>query len=152
MTNEGSISRRRRPSLTKCGVWQTTSLFLANLALPGFSENTSSSWIFADSVKYQLPVTGYINRVLSTMNTLGETSQKYPVVLLHQICKSQVCVEALAYVFPLNSAMKLRKDLVVVVCVLFNRMFSFKHNSLVSQARSCGLVKDLLIMTERCRR
>merc|ERR1712142_737937 len=37
----------------------------------------------------QLPATGYINRVLSTMNTLGEAGQKSPILLLHQICKSQ---------------------------------------------------------------
>merc|ERR1719341_2300226 len=95
----------------------------------------------------QLPATGYINRVLSTMNTLGETSQKSPILLLHQICKSQVCVEALANcdcVSPLHRAMKLRKDLLVVVCETFNRMFAYNHDSLVSQALSCGLVKDLL--------
>ena len=38
----------------------------------------------------QLPATGYINRVLSTMNTKGEASQKPPIMLLHQIAKSQV--------------------------------------------------------------
>lgn len=95
----------------------------------------------------QLPATGYINRVLSTMNTLGEGSQKSPILLLHQICKSQVCVDSLANcdcVSPLHRAMKLRKDLLVVVCETFNRMFSFNHDSLVSQALSCGLVKDLL--------
>lgn len=95
----------------------------------------------------QLPATGYINRVLSTMNTLGEAGQKSPILLLHQICKSQVCVEALANcdcVSPLHRAMKLRKDLLVVVCETFNRMFSYNHDSLVSQALSCGLVKDLL--------
>jgi len=95
----------------------------------------------------QLPTTGYINRVLSTMNTKGEASQKPPIMLLHQIAKSQVCVEALANcdcVSPLHRAMKLRKDLLVVVCETFNRMFAFNHDSLVSQALSCGLVKDLL--------
>merc|ERR1712156_1295183 len=84
---------------------------------------------------------------LSTMNTKGEASQKPPIMLLHQIAKSQVCVEALANcdcVSPLHRAMKLRKDLLVVVCETFNRMFAFNHDSLVSQALSCGLVKDLL--------
>ena len=38
----------------------------------------------------QLPATGYINRVLSTMAGLGEHSQKAPILLLHQIAKSQV--------------------------------------------------------------
>ena len=89
----------------------------------------------------QLPATGYINRVLSTMNTKGEASQKPPIMLLHQIAKSQVlgidftthltlmltlqvCVESLANcdcVSPLHRAMKLRKDLLVVVCETFNR-------------------------------
>ena len=41
----------------------------------------------------QLPATGYINRVLSTMNTKGEASQKPPIMLLHQIAKSQVYYE-----------------------------------------------------------
>jgi len=95
----------------------------------------------------QLPATGYINRVLSTMNTKGEAGQKPAILLLHQIAKSQVCVESLANcdcVPPLHRAMKLRKDLLVVVCETFNRMFGFNHDSLVSQALSCGLVKDLL--------
>ena len=78
----------------------------------------------------------------------------------------QVCVESLANcdcVSPLHRAMKLRKDLLVVVCETFNRqvlqiikhcpvksytslfrMFAYNHDSLVSQALSCGLVKDLL--------
>ena len=47
-------------------------------------------------------------------------------------------------VAPLHRAMKLRKDLLVVVCEAFNRMFGHNHDSLVSQALSCGLVKDLL--------
>jgi len=95
----------------------------------------------------QLPATGYINRLLSTMNTNGESSQKPPILLLHQIAKSQVCVESLANcdcVAPLHRAMRLRKDLLVVVCETFNRMFAYNHDSLVSQALSCGLVKDLL--------
>ena len=41
-------------------------------------------------------------------------------------------------------AMRLRKDLLVVVCETFNRMFSHNHDSLVSQALNCGLIKDLL--------
>ena len=58
-----------------------------------------------------------------------------------------MCVESLANcdcVSPLHRAMKLRKDLLVVVCETFNRMFAYNHDSLVSQALSCGLVKDLL--------
>ena len=103
------------------------------------------------------------------MNTKGESSQKPPIMLLHQVAKSQVttsphpivylsylilsnplpqvCVESLANcdcVSPLHRAMKLRKDLLVVVCETFNRMFAYNHDSLVSQALSCGLVKDLL--------
>ena len=50
----------------------------------------------------QLPATGYINRVLSTMNTKGEASQKPPIMLLHQIAKSQVYFEVgLDYFFQL---------------------------------------------------
>ena len=40
--------------------------------------------------------------------------------------------------------MRLRKDLLVVVCETFNRMFGHNHDSLVSQALNCGLIKDLL--------
>ena len=51
-----------------------------------------------------------------------------------------MCVEALANydcVSPLHRAIKLRKELLVVVYETFNRMFS---HSLVGQALSCGLV------------
>jgi len=95
----------------------------------------------------QLPANGYIHRVLSIMNMKGESSQKPAILLLHQISKSSVCVDSLANcdcVAPLHRGMKLRKDLLVLVCETFNRMFSHNHDSLVSQALQCGLVKDLL--------
>ena len=95
----------------------------------------------------QLPATGYLNRVLSTMNSLGETGQKSPILLLHASTKSAVCVDSLANcdcVAPLHRAMRLRKDMLVVTCETFNRMFNYNHDSLVSQALNCGLVKDLL--------
>ena len=40
--------------------------------------------------------------------------------------------------------MRLKKDMLVVVCETFNRMFNHNHDSLVSQALNCGLIKDLL--------
>ena len=40
--------------------------------------------------------------------------------------------------------MRLRKDMLVVTCETFNRMFNYNHDSLVSQALNSGLVKDLL--------
>jgi len=95
----------------------------------------------------QLPATGYLNRVLSTMNSLGETGQKSPILLLHASTKSAVCVDSLANcdcVAPLHRAMRLRKDMLVVTCETFNRMFNYNHDSLVSQAINSGLVKDLL--------
>ena len=95
----------------------------------------------------QLPATGYLNRVLSTMNSLGEAGQKAPILLLHASTKSAVCVDSLANcdcVAPLHRAMRLRKDMLVVTCETFNRMFNYNHDSLVSQALNSGLVKDLL--------
>lgn len=44
----------------------------------------------------QLPATGYLNRVLSSMNTLGETGQKSGILLLHVVSKNSVCVDSLA--------------------------------------------------------
>ena len=44
----------------------------------------------------QLPATGYLNRVLSSMNTLGEGGQKSGILLLHVVSKSGVCVDSLA--------------------------------------------------------
>ena len=95
----------------------------------------------------QLPATGYLNRVLSSMNTLGEAGQKSGILVLHVASKNVVCVDSLANcdsVPPLHRAMRLRKDLLVVVCETFNRMFNHNHDSLVSQALNCGLIKDLL--------
>ena len=61
------------------------------------------------------------------------------MVLLLQISKSSVCVEAMSNcdcVAPLQKAMKLRKDLLSTTCETFNRMFSSNHDSLVSQVRT----------------
>ena len=61
--------------------------------------------------------------------------------------KNVVCVDSLANcdsVPPLHRAMRLRKDLLVVVLETFSRMFNHNHDSLVSQALNCGLIKDLL--------
>ena len=44
----------------------------------------------------QLPATGYLNRVLSSMNTLGESGQKSGILLLHVVSKNSVCVDSLA--------------------------------------------------------
>ncbi|XP_023328115.1 dnaJ homolog subfamily C member 13 [Eurytemora carolleeae] len=95
----------------------------------------------------QLPATGYINRLLSTMSQKGEAAQKPGIQFFHQISKSSVCVEGMGNcdcIAPLHRAMKLRKDLLVVSCEMFNRIFGFNHDSLVSQALNSGLVKDLL--------
>ena len=53
-------------------------------------------------------------------------------------------VRALRSAGALHRAMRLRKDMLVVVCETFNRMFNHNHDSLVSQAINCGLIKDLL--------
>jgi len=45
---------------------------------------------------------------------------------------------------PLHRAMKLRKDLLVTSCEMFNRVFGYNIDSLVSQSLNSGLVKDLL--------
>jgi len=95
----------------------------------------------------QLPATGYINRVLSTMAQKGESAQKPGILLFHQIAKCKVCVEVMANcdsIAPLHRAMKLRKDMLVISCEMFNRIFGYNHDSLVSQSLSSGLVKDLL--------
>ena len=95
----------------------------------------------------QLPATGYLNRLLSTINTQAEAGQKPGILVLHVASKSAVCVDSLANcdsVPPLHRAMRLRKDMLVVVCETFNRMFNHNHDSLVSQALNCGLIKDLL--------
>jgi len=95
----------------------------------------------------QLPTTGYIPRIFATMATIGEAGQKPAILLLHQISKSSVCVEAMSNcdcVAPLQKAMKLRKDLLSTTCETFNRMFSSNHDSLVSQALSCALIEDFL--------
>jgi len=95
----------------------------------------------------QLPATGYINRVLSTMGQKGENAQKPGIQFFHQVAKSGVCVEAMGNcdcIAPLHRAMKLRKDLLVTSCEMFNRIFGYNHDSLVSQSLNSGLVKDLL--------
>lgn len=95
----------------------------------------------------QLPTTGYIQRIFSTMTTTGEAGQKPAILLLHQISKSSVCVEAMSNcdcVAPLQKAMKIRKDLLSMTCETFNRMFSSNHDSLVSQALGCALISDFL--------
>jgi len=95
----------------------------------------------------QLPTTGYINRVLSTMAQKGELAQKPGILLFHQVAKSNVCVEAMGNcdcIAPLHRAMKLRKDLLVTSCEMFNRVFGYNIDSLVSQSLNSGLVKDLL--------
>jgi len=95
----------------------------------------------------QLPATGYINRVLSTMAQKGESAQKPGILIFHQIAKCKVCVEVMANcdsIAPLHRAMKLRKDMLVISCEMFNRIFGYNHDSLVSQSLSSGLVKDLL--------
>ena len=81
------------------------------------------------------------------MNTLGEAGQKSGILVLHVASKNVVCVDSLANcdsVAPLHRAMRLRKDLLVVVCETFSRMFNHNHDSLVSQALNCGLIKDQL--------
>ena len=81
------------------------------------------------------------------MNSLGDSGQKSGILLLHVCSKNVVCVDSLSNcdsVPPLHRAMRLRKDLLVVVCETFNRMFNHNHDSLVSQAINCGLIKDLL--------
>jgi len=95
----------------------------------------------------QLPATGYLNRVLSTMSQKGESAQKPGIQFFHQVAKSKVCVEAMGNcdcIAPLHRAMKLRKDLLVTSCEMFNRIFGYNHDSLVSQSLNSGLVKDLL--------
>ena len=67
--------------------------------------------------------------------------------MLHVVSKSVVCVDSLANmesVPPLHRAMRLKKDMLVVVCETLTRMFNHNHDSLVSQALNCGLIKDLL--------
>ena len=43
-----------------------------------------------------VPATGYIGRIVSSMSTVGSGMQKPPVLILHELSRSTMCIEAIA--------------------------------------------------------
>ena len=74
-----------------------------------------------------VPATGYIGRIVSSMSTVGSGMQKPPVLILHELSRSTMCIEAIAdcdAILPLKRAMGLRQDLLYTICEAFSSLLS----------------------------
>ncbi len=86
-----------------------------------------------------VPATGYLSRILSSINNLDNNFQKAGVLIINTLSRSSICVEALAKcetIAPLKRAMNLRQDLIYPTCETFSTLFQGHHDSLVKQVRN----------------
>jgi len=99
-----------------------------------------------------IPATGYLSRILSSINSMDNKNiQKPGVLIINKLSRSNVCVEALAKcetIAPLKRAMNLRKDLIYAACETFSTIFGGHHDTLVKQALQCDLIPDLLALLD----
>ena len=94
-----------------------------------------------------VPATGYLSRILSSINNLDNNFQKSGVLIVNILSRSSVCVEALAKtetIGPLKRAMNLRQDLIYPTCETFSTLFQGHHDSLVKQVSCVSTFKKSL--------
>ncbi|CAG5130505.1 unnamed protein product, partial [Candidula unifasciata] len=99
----------------------------------------------------QVPSLGYIPRVFTAMVSKNNAVPKSAIQVAHQLSYSELCIRAMAViesVGPVQSAMKVRKDMIGLAAEALSKMFDKGEEELVQQALKVDLIPYLLKLLE----